>query len=65
MRGQTSGQEALFSSRSPETRVPPTHPLRALKRTADALLPTLSPTCEAMYSTVGCPSIPSERLLKA
>ncbi len=65
MRGEPSGQEGLFSSRSPETRVPLTHPLRALKRTADAVLATRSPTFEAMYSTVGRPSIPPERLLKA
>ncbi len=65
MRGEPSRQEGLFSSRSPETRVPLTHPLWALKRTADAVLATLSPTCEAMYITVGRPSIPPERLLKA
>lgn len=65
MRGEPSGQEGLFSYLSPEARVPPTHPLRALKRTADALLATLSPTFEAMYSAVGRPSIPPERLLKA
>ena len=65
MRGEPSGQEALFSYLSPETRVPRTHPVRALKRTADALLATLSPTFDAMYSVVGRPSIPPERLLKA
>ena len=65
MRGAPSGQDALFSSRSPEARVPSTHPVRALKRTADALLATLSPTFDAMYSVVGRPSIPPERLLKA
>ncbi len=65
MRGEPRGQEALFSSRSPEARVPSTHPVRALTRTADTLLATLSPTFDAMYSVVGRPSIPPERLLKA
>ncbi len=44
MRGEPSGQEGLLSYLSPEALVPPTHPLRALKRRADAALATLSPT---------------------
>ncbi len=50
---------------SPETRVPPNHPIRAIKKIADAALTKLSPTFDAMYSVVGRPSIPPERLLKA
>ena len=65
MRGQSSGQEALFSYLSPEARVPTSHPLRPLKQTADAVLKTLSPTFDEMYSRIGRPSIPPERLLKA
>ena len=65
MRGEPSHQEALFTYLSPAARVPTTHPLRAVKHMADALLATLSPTFEAMYSAGGRPSIPPERLLKA
>ena len=50
---------------SPESRVPATHPLREVKRLADAALAKLSPVFDAMYATVGRPSIPPERLLKA
>jgi transposase len=46
-------------------RQPKTHPLRRIKHLADTALEALSPTFEAMYSKVGRPSIPPERLLKA
>lgn len=65
MRGEASHQEGLFSYVSPEARVPATHPTRPLKAMADTVLATLSPTFEAMYSEMGRPSIPPERLLKA
>jgi len=64
MRGYVSGQARMFSYLSPEARVPATHPLRAIKATADQVLQRLSPTFEAMYSQSGRPSIPPERLLK-
>lgn len=41
------------------------HPLRTIKHWADAALRRLSPTFDQMYSTVGRPSIPPERLLKS
>ena len=50
---------------SPESRVPATHPLRAIKELADEALAALSPTFDAMYGATGRPSIPPERLLKA
>jgi transposase len=50
---------------SPETRVPPTHPLRAIKTLADEALRKLSPVFDAMYAEGGRPSIPPERLLKS
>lgn len=65
MRGEASSQAGLFSYVSPEARVPATHPVRPLKAIADTVLVTLSPTFEAMYSDLGRPSIPPERLLKA
>ena len=48
-----------------EERVPRNHPLRAIKRSADAALAELSPVFDAMYAECGRPSIPPERLLKA
>jgi transposase len=50
---------------SPETVVPMDHPIRAIKKLADEVLAKLSPTFDAMYASVGRPSIPPERLLKA
>ena len=64
MRGQSTGQEAMFSYVSPASRVPTDHPLRRVRAMADAALSTLSPTFDAMYSELGRPSIPPERLLK-
>jgi len=48
-----------------ESRVPLDHPLRAIKRIADAALRELSPLFDEMYAEDGRPSIPPERLLKA
>jgi transposase len=48
-----------------ETRVPPNHPLRTIKRVADDALARLSAELDRMYAEVGRPSIPPERLLKA
>lgn len=45
--------------------VPAEHPLRQIKQLADQGLSELSPVFDAMYSSVGRPSIPPERLLKA
>jgi transposase len=49
----------------PETRVPPDHPLRTVRRLADDALAELSPLFDRMYADIGRPSIPPERLLKA
>ena len=48
-----------------EERVPPDHPLRTIRRWADAALAELSSTFDALYAEDGRPSIPPERLLKA
>lgn len=45
--------------------VPAEHPIRAIKKLADDALAQLSPVFDAMYATVGRPSIPPEYLLKA
>lgn len=49
----------------PGDRVPREHPLRRVKELADAALAQLSPLFDEMYSLIGRPSIPPERLLKA
>lgn len=64
MRGARNSQPAMFSYVSPDARVPDTHPLRRIKTIADQVLATLSPSFDAMYSQMGRPSIPPERLLK-
>jgi transposase len=50
---------------NPEKRVPANHPIRLIKELAEVALKELSPLFEQMYSEVGRPSIPPERLLKA
>jgi len=54
-----------FSTVSPDSRVPAGHPIRTIKQLADAKLAELSPVFDEMYSSMGRPSIPPERLLKA
>src|SRR5512138_3050166 len=65
MRGRNESQVTMLSLVTPDQRVPKSHPLRRVKSLADAGLEALSPTFDAMYSKVGRPSIPPERLLKA
>jgi transposase len=65
MRGLDKKQASMLCLLSPESRVPTDHPLRSIKKLADAALSELSPTFDAMYSATGRPSIPPERLLKA
>src|SRR6266511_740462 len=48
-----------------EERVPQDHPLRTIRRLADAALAALSAEFDRMYAEGGRPSIPPERLLKA
>src|SRR3954463_11666520 len=65
MRGEQDSQVELLTTTSPGKRVPATHPIREIKRLADQALAKLDPTFDAMYSSIGRPSIPPERLLKA
>lgn len=65
MRGEDLRQDGLFSYLSPEERVPKEHPLRTIRQMVDRALEELSPRLSALYSTVGRPSIPPERLLRA
>jgi len=64
MRGSPPKQTSMVMLASPESVVPKDHPIRRIKKLADAALVRLSPTFDAMYSSEGRPSIPPERLLK-
>jgi transposase len=65
MRGEDRDTAAMFSYVSPERRVPKDHPLRLIREMVDAALKELSARFEAIYSRVGRPSIPPEKLLRA
>ena len=65
MRGEDIHQDRLYSYVSPEQRVPADHPLRAIRGMANTVLERLSPQLQALYSAVGRPSIPPEKLLRA
>ena len=65
MRGRDQQPTQLFSYVSPEARVPPDHPLRAIRTQVDALLRQMSSDFDQLYARVGRPSIPPERLLRA
>jgi transposase len=64
-RGDDRQQQAMFSYLSPEDRVPQDHPLRTIRAMVDEVLRDMSPTFDALYATVGRPSIPPEHLLRA
>ena len=65
MRGHDRPQSTMLTLVNPEQRVPANHPIRLIKSLAEIALKELSPLFEQMYSEVGRPSIPPERLLKA
>ena len=65
MRGKDTKQSSMLCLMSPEERVPATHPLRGIKKLADAALAELSPVFDEMYAKSGRPSVPPERLLKS
>jgi transposase len=65
MRGYDRPQTTMLTLVNPEQRVPFNHPIRLIKSLAEVALKELSPLFEQMYSEVGRPSIPPERLLKA
>jgi transposase len=65
MRGADEQPGSMFSYVSLEERVPPDHPLRAIRRITDRALERLSPRFGALYINFGRPSIPPEKLLRA
>jgi transposase len=65
MRGTDQSDGGLFSYVSLEERIPADHPLRAMRLLVDEVLAELDGLFEAMYSTMGRPSIAPERLIRA
>jgi transposase len=55
----------MFSYVSPEQRIPKDHPLRAIRALVDEVLADMSREFDRLYATMGRPSIPPERLLRA
>ncbi len=58
-------QTGMFSYVALEDRIPADHPLRGVRKLVDAVLAEMSKDFEGLYSKVGRPSIPPERLLRA
>jgi transposase len=65
MRGIDERRDGLFSYVRPESRIPPDHPLRVIRRITDEALSSLNGAFEALYSDNGRPSIPPEQLLRS
>jgi transposase len=65
MRGEDQRSEGFFSYVRLETRIPPDHPLRAIRALVDEALRKLSRDFNRLYARDGRPSIPPERLLRA
>lgn len=65
MRGDDQQPRAMFSYVSLEARVPADHPLRTIRTLVNDILHDMSPEFDRLYSAVGRPSIPPERLLRA
>ena len=65
MRGEDRRSGGLFSYVDLEARVPADHPLRPIRAIVDDALNALSGEFAALYSHLGRPSIPPERLLRA
>jgi transposase len=65
MRGDDQQTGWMFSYVSPEERVPADHPLRAIRQMTETIFARLSPRFDRLYSDIGRPSIPPEKLLRA
>jgi len=64
MRGEERQQRSMLMVMDVEQRIPQEHPLRRIKQVTDRVLKNLSLIFDQMYSSVGRPSVPPERLLK-
>ena len=58
-------QSGMFSYVALEDRIPRDHPLRSIRKLVDQVLAGMSKQFDRLYSEVGRPSIPPERLLRA
>ena len=65
MRGDDQICGSFFSYIDLEARVETKHPLRPIRKIANTALAALSGEFEALYSGLGRPSIPPEKLLRA
>ena len=65
MRGLENPNRNLFCYVDLEKRVPQDHPLRAIRKLADAVLKGLDGKFDEMYAVMGRASIPPEMLLRA
>lgn len=65
MRGPDLQQHELFSYKTLEERVPTEHPLRLILILVNGILKSMDAEFDRLYSAIGRPSIPPERLLRA
>ncbi len=65
MRGGDIHQEGMFSYVSAESRIPKSHPRRRVRVLVDEALKEFSGQFELAYTSVGGPSIPPEKLIRA
>src|SRR3954447_4767438 len=65
MRGRKQVQRQFLAAVDVNARIPQRHPIREIKRLSDEVFGRLGERFEAMYSEIGRPSIPPERLLGA
>jgi len=65
VRGDDLEQAAMFSYVTLAQRIPPHHPLRAIRQLTDQALQRISGELQKLYASTGRPSIPPERLLRA
>src|SRR5260370_5140376 len=65
MRGDDLHEAAMLSYLTAEQRVPPDHPLRAIRKIAEAVFKGLSRKFDKLYAPMGRPSIAPEKLLRA
>ena len=65
MRGPDIQQDSLFSTVSPDARVPQDHPLRPIRTMVDTALKEMDQDFNALYAASGRDSVPPEKLLRA
>lgn len=65
MRGRRDDQAPLLVTVNLEEAIPPEHPIRSIKRLAEAAIGRMSETFDGLYAEGGRRSVPPEVLLKA